>query len=263
MKILKEGTIKFTKPSEFNDPFDCDPEHDTENLEEFLKSQPDLVEKVLKYRNTNSQENLKEFEAMKCRLKAAIENGHFGQEASDAVGICSLTRDPLNLLMWAHYACNHTGFVVEFDIPLESFNLPSDDVTYFEWLIPQPVTYQKKKPIISFSDDIDVKMAKQFLIKGVDWKYEQEERVIDFVRKDGIHKYDRDTILKSVIAGMRIKPEHYDELKKIVTDLKNQKLNVDLFKAKSVKGEYGVFVEGRPDLEIKNPNKTLQADPES
>jgi len=28
LKIITQGTIKFTKPSEFNDPFDCDPGHD-------------------------------------------------------------------------------------------------------------------------------------------------------------------------------------------------------------------------------------------
>lgn len=32
-----------------------------------------------------------------------------------SLGILSLSELPYNLLMWAHYAANHTGFVIEFD----------------------------------------------------------------------------------------------------------------------------------------------------
>jgi hypothetical protein len=45
LRIIKSGTIKFTKPSEFNDPFDCDPEHET-NVDNLLKNRPDLVKKL-------------------------------------------------------------------------------------------------------------------------------------------------------------------------------------------------------------------------
>lgn len=251
LKIISEGTIKFTKPSEFNDPFDCNPEHDTDAIDKYIESMPDIVEKVLKYRNARCKDIDKELAAMKERLKTAINNGHFGQEASDNVGICSLSREPLNLLMWAHYTQDHSGFVVEFEIPVESFYPIIDDVKYFEWLIPQVVEYQYEKPVVRFDDDKDTKVKKQFLTKGKDWEYEQEERVIDFVRRSGIHKYDRSAILKSVIAGIRIDPENYSKLKKIVDDLKGQGLQVDLFQAKPVKGEYGIYVEERPDLKRK------------
>jgi hypothetical protein len=46
LKILSEGTIKFSKPSEFNDPFDCAPDHKSDNIEEFLESRSDLVDRV-------------------------------------------------------------------------------------------------------------------------------------------------------------------------------------------------------------------------
>lgn len=44
---------------------------------------------------------------------------------NDEIGICSLSRNPLNLLMWAHYASSHTGFVVEFSVFNE--HLPLND----------------------------------------------------------------------------------------------------------------------------------------
>jgi hypothetical protein len=251
LKILTEGTIKFTKPSDFNDPFDCDPEHDAENIDKYLETRPDIIEKVLKIRNAKCKDSSKERKAMKTRLKIAIENGHFGQEASNDVGICSLTRNPLNLLMWAHYALNHTGFVVEFEIPLESFYPAEEEIKYFEWLIPQVVQYEKTKPVVYFDDDKNTKMSKQFLVKGKDWEYEKEERVIDYIRKSGIHRYDRNTILKSVFAGMRMNSKDNNELKEAVFDLKNIGLNVDIYRVKLVKRQYAVYIEGRPDLKTE------------
>jgi hypothetical protein len=248
LKILSEGTIKFTKPSDFNDPFDCDPEHEPDYVDKYISSRPDVVEQVLKYRNARCKGIDKEIEAMKNRLQEAIDNRHFGQGASDDIGICSLSRKPLNLLMWAHYAKNHTGFVVEFEIPLESFYPADDDVKYMEWLIPQKVEYDYEKPIVKYDDDQDTKMKKQFLVKGKDWEYEQEERVIDFIRKSGIHKYNRNAILKSVIAGIRISPRDFDKLSKVVNAIRDEGLKVDLFSAIRLKGKYGISVKERPDL---------------
>ncbi len=204
LQIISSGTIKFTKPSEFNDPFDSDPNHERDNIEEFLENRPDLIEKVSKFLNLNQQQLLQEKPLMVKRLREAIDQGLYGQPASDNVGICSLSRDPLSLLMWAHYTKYHTGFVVEFDIPIESCDLPKHEVTLLELLIPHEVKYRKEKPIVSFEDNIDEKLEKQFLVKGADWAYEQEERVIDYIQKDGIHEYNQTNILCSVIAGCQL-----------------------------------------------------------
>jgi hypothetical protein len=240
--------MKFTKPSEFNDPFDCDPEHEIDLIDQYLVSRPDIVEKVLTYRNARCKNIHKEMDAMKERLESAVNNGCFGQKASDDVGICSLSREPLSLLMWAHYAQDHAGFVVEFEIPIESFCPVDNEVKYFEWLIPQEVEYEHEKPVVSFQDDNETKMKKQFLVKGIDWRYEQEERVIDYIRKSGIHRYDREAILKSVIAGMKIDPSNFKLLENVVKDLASDGLKIDLFKATPIKGKYGVYVKERPDF---------------
>lgn len=249
LKILSEGTIKFSKPSAFNDPFDCAPDYKSDNVEDFLESRPDLVDKVLQFKNCSPEDADGEKKAMAERLKTAIENGAFGQKASDNVGICSLSRNPLNLLMWAHYADNHKGFVVEFDIPLETFYPIKDELKFIEWLIPQKVKYQKAKPVVNFTDDKDAKMKKQFLIKSIDWKYEQEERVIDYVRGNGIHKYDQNSILSSVFAGMRMGSSEYHLIENIIdTLIKEKNLKIDIHKVAPVEGKFDLYVPGRPDL---------------
>ena len=251
LEIIKSGTIKFTKPSEFNDPFDCDPEYET-NVDNLLKNRPDLVNKVAQFLNLSKEQLIIEKPIIAERLKKAIEAGNFGQQASDNVGICSLSRDPLNLLMWAHYSKDHTGFVVEFDIPIETFDLPKRDVEYFEKLIPHKVYYQDYKPIVSLLDDNDAKFTKQFLTKGSVWKYEQEERVIDYIRKSGIHAYDQKNILFSVIAGMRMKDPELSELEDAVKTINKEKgLNISFYKATPLKGKFELFVKERPELKSK------------
>lgn len=71
LKIITDGTVKFTKPSEFNDPFDCFPHHETEGTEEFVDSRPDLIEKAAKIRGITSKQLINEKHEMISRLKNA------------------------------------------------------------------------------------------------------------------------------------------------------------------------------------------------
>ena len=263
LKIITDGTIKFTAPSELNDPFDCAPDTDTSNIEDYINARPDLLKKVGDSLNLSPEQIIGEKPEMIRRLVTAAESRAFGQQASDRVGICSLTRDPLNLLMWAHYAQYHTGFVVEFDIPVKVTDeeKPRTD-RLLQWLIPQEVAYKASKPVVNFFDDKDTMITKQFLIKGKDWEYEQEERVIDYVRGQGIHKYDRATILHSVIAGMKMESPKYmalvESIKKANDDLDQI---IGVCKAKSVKRRFELFVPNRSDLKpMKIPNQTDSAD---
>ncbi|TSA09789.1 MAG: DUF2971 domain-containing protein [Deltaproteobacteria bacterium] len=261
LRIITDGTIKFTPPSKVNDPFDCAPDVETCNIAEYLNSRPDLLARAGERLNLSPAQIIEEKQTMIKRLEIAADHGAFGQQFSDSVGICSLTRDPLNLLMWAHYAQHHTGFVVEFDIPIvvtDTDKPPTESL--LDWLIPQEVEYQTSKPVVSFFDDKDVTTKKQFLVKGEDWAYEQEERVIDYVRGHGIHKYDRKTVLHSVIAGMRMDDRNYMTLVESVNKA-NQDLNlrIEVYKTEPVKGKFELFVLGRSDLQpIKVPNQAIQ-----
>jgi len=250
LRIITDGTIKFTQPSKLNDPFDCSPDVDTGSIADYLKTRPDLLRRAGEVLNLSPEQLAKEEPAMIKRLETAAESGVFGQPASDKVGICSLTRDPLNLLMWAHYARHHTGFVVEFDIPLVVADVdrpPTDRL--LDWLMPQVVEYKVVKPIVSFFDDKEAKTRKQFLIKGEDWRYEQEERVIDYVRGHGIHKYDRATILRSVIAGMKMGTPEYTVLAESVAKTNRElDLAVEIYKAEPAKARFELVVPGRNDL---------------
>ena len=46
LRIITGGTIKFTPPSELNDPFECSPDVDTSNIADYLNTRPDLLNRA-------------------------------------------------------------------------------------------------------------------------------------------------------------------------------------------------------------------------
>jgi len=96
------------------------------------------------------------------------------------------SKSPIVSPMWAHYANNHTGFVLEFDLKgLQSHfdGNPIWDVDYRK----QPLESLKKileraavlkKPRYSF-DLQEAVFVESYFAKYDDWKYEQECRFVD------------------------------------------------------------------------------------
>ncbi len=88
------------------------------------------------------------------------------------VGVLCLTESPDNLLMWAHYAKSHQGFVVEFDGNDKFFNRRRSDEDEFFHL--RKVRYSAKRPSVALADvSFDI-----FLTKGEEWEREQEWRML-------------------------------------------------------------------------------------
>lgn len=94
LRIITDGTIKFTQPSKLNDPFDCSPDVDTGNIADYIKTRPDLLKRVGEVLNLSPDQLAKEEPAMIKRLETAAENGAFGQPASDEVGYAASRATP-------------------------------------------------------------------------------------------------------------------------------------------------------------------------
>lgn len=112
----------------------------------------------------------------------------------NAVAILSLTRDPLNPLMWAHYGQEHKGFVIGYEMQDPFFQCEKSN------LIPVQkgnIIYTKTKPFIKASttvatnlcnaieglhDEGDLKSLELinhlFLNKDTIWSYEEEVRIV-------------------------------------------------------------------------------------
>lgn len=116
------------------------------------------------------------------------------ERLSRITGLVCLTENPLDRLMWAHYADSHKGFVAEFG--------PSDDeartpVGLQCWGsafgCAAKVAYRPQQPLQKLDDSnmdevlLDSNMEEVLLTKHLCWKYEDEWRVIRPLRTGDPH----------------------------------------------------------------------------
>lgn len=151
--VLEKGLIRYTQPTDFNDPFETYPNFiaigDHEAIDKYANEfdmEPGYYENILseelrknsQFNNLSPQQKViaelfcqKVLERQLPDLKSSIrsifssslklQGGYkrFVLKAmmnalSDTIGILCLTEKNDNLLMWSHYANSHKGFVLEF-----------------------------------------------------------------------------------------------------------------------------------------------------
>lgn len=163
-KAIETSSIGFTHLEDFNDPFECTAFGFKEQPRSFIS--PKIAQNA-------------------CRNRF-----------SRGYAVLSLTRQPLNSLMWAHYGDSHQGVVVGIDVDEANLNCLSNNFIPYQL---GEVIYTKTKP----QNDLDIisndrlmkigqnmafegnmfNLAKRaFLYKSLDWAYEEEVRVVKEVK---------------------------------------------------------------------------------
>ncbi len=156
---LKSQNLGFRKPEFFNDPFE-------------LTALSNNIGPV------SRQET----------LKRQID------ELKNQVGILCLTRSAFNPLMWAHYADQHQGFVIGYDVSGPFLNSPdynlitveSGDVLYTNTKTPFALNPESMGALLGvyqhalgFEGAADQALARRLLLtKHASWVYEEEVRVV-------------------------------------------------------------------------------------
>lgn len=205
LKVITEGTLKFTCPLEFNDPFDCWPSYDPASIDNIIKLRPDLIKAAGKSEGLSPAKRLQRYGVYKANIRRSVESGEFVRALISGLGVFCVSRDPANILMWSHYAQHHRGFVVGFEISASTPN------RYLDLMTPLPITYQEKRPMLSWANGCDIEGY--FLTKSEHWSYEKEERMLTNKMGPGIYTYSREHFLCSVIAGGRMRREDLMTLK--------------------------------------------------
>lgn len=158
-KIIARNSIGFARASDFNDPFE-------------MTGYP---------RESAADPVLQLF----AKIRADAKRDIWVRNSA----ILSLTRCPLNPLMWAHYAESHRGFVIGFGTNVSGFT--STDAN----LLPAQfgsIIYTGQKPKsqlvtsaemkvggeFSYRPDILEKLQRLFLHKPLCWSYEEEVRIV-------------------------------------------------------------------------------------
>jgi hypothetical protein len=160
---LKNSYLWLSKPTDFNDPFDCN-----DNLVSFNVTE-EAIHNLVKTRVTGTRQqrreeirrHIKQPQSFKKALTSSLT------EVIQERGICCFSRTNKNILLWSHYADKHKGICIGFS--------PRKSMETFPIL---HVKYEKDfKPIDYFSDKADA-LLNMMITKSKKWKYEKEMRIL-------------------------------------------------------------------------------------
>jgi len=208
-QLFSGSTIWQASAASLNDPFECTPSF-------VFTHEPDEIMAQLIRVLRNNNPNLT-YESAVADATVIYRQGRHRDPAMwealrtdlihiyrHKIGLYCLTKRNDSILMWSHYAADHTGYCLEFEA--------TDHTPVFGTA--QRVTYASDYPEINFyNTQKEDKVSLIFLTKFSDWSYEREWRIIDHDADPGSRDYPSE-LLKSVTFGVRMKDEHKALIKK-------------------------------------------------
>lgn len=253
-----KNQIWLSNPLNFNDPYDCSITYDYEKIQNIIAFNKvkeiikDFSEEEMSYTikdeilsSDNPIQNLMNWieafiegipEAEDMLIKMNKEHKDtkefilkdFNERYRNKLKISSFSEDHKSLLMWGHYANNHQGFCIEYNL-----SSMDDNENLKKYLF--PVTYSNERFDITdfYIDNVINKESKDtnrlihsVLYKSEDWEYEKEWR---FVITES--EYDGKTVStpkpKAIYLGSQIKEEHKEQFIKVC-----KKNNIDVYQMK-------------------------------
>ena len=235
LAAIKDEKIWFSRPKNFNDPFDCQFDYDIKSIaSSLLRKDADLMRLY-----SDSIEDKMTIEEAINESVETNKTDFYKQIAllKQNVAVACFCEKNDSILMWGHYADCHKGICIEYnlhDFPKElSFT-------------PMPVLYSKKTAIFrgDISDDIIHEFyIKSLLTKSLDWAYEKEWRIVRNKAACGEDWKEKGALLKSVkptafYLGCEAEDRIINDMKKIAKDL-----NCPLYQMKKAEWEYRLVSE--------------------
>ena len=242
---LESNRIYCSSPGAFNDPWDCKPHFNSAVLADPQENERHVNWAVdVCSRNTNmSRQDLERMRRtlLSDRTRAAELLSRISDEMAPGINsryrVYCLGPTVSNLLMWAHYAENHRGVCLEFDIANETLcgALKCDYLPAF--------------PVMKLHDDSEEAALLILLSKSDVWSYEEEYRLIAQERAVAIP--DADTLmtddsflqlpvgaLRAIITGCQT---DHDSIRTLVQRMAPQ---VRVRRAVRVPNRYELAIEG-------------------
>lgn len=208
-EAIKSNKMWYSAPCSFNDVFDC-----TLTIED-----KDIFDSAL--RLIPDKRGIRVGSQMWKQIKGTVNQQirSFQSEFEDLrtrMGISCLSEEDDSLLMWAHYANNHRGICVEYE--LLEFNKQLG-------FSPVPIVYSDERVSIhtleTLESDIQGFFVESLTSKSPEWSYEKEWRIIrdDGACGDRWNAEKKGALLdairpKSVILGCMVEPDYEENVHK-------------------------------------------------
>jgi len=268
LSVFATRLIRFSQPAIFNDPFEFSPYIESiSSLEEVDAALNDASKKdfsELYYSfDSEARKNItkEDFQlAMSAILRGSGAHGKtmmdqllptvqplLYQGWNENIGVMCLSEKNDDLLMWAHYADCHKGFVLEFDPQSEFFDKrigPKDSLRSL-----RKVTYSQKRPAITLSQANEEAF---FLTKSDHWEYEAEWRMmIPLADADHTKESEEGAIclfefpmdaIKSVIFGAKMSEGAVKSIIDQVSVMEGYK-HLEFLQAKIHPTDYSLIIE--------------------
>ena len=225
-----EGVVYPSSPLYFNDPYDCefcihpdalleilDRQTYIKILEEQFRLKPKEKKKILNTKNIGStiQQILRNHgvELQKSLVNVLQDKLNSSMsEVKDSVRVVCLSEVYDSILMWSHYAQNHTGFCIEYDF--------AENNMFYKRLY--PVKYTTDRYAISKADMSHSNtrwIYKTICSKSDVWSYEKEWRIVtaNFEKMglknlEGKYVFDLKTNIKAFYLGAKIAENFKEEI---------------------------------------------------
>ena len=154
-------------------------------------------------------------------------------ESLTKVGACCFTPNPRNLLMWSHYANQHKGLLLQFEIA-------KDTTTFIKAIT---VDYEENYPVINWANKTSEEIKKAFLNKHVSWKYEDERRIIHPQGANTSLSFKPEA-LTGVVLGCKASPNVRAKIEEILTERKNKNMpEVRIYNALMHDSKYKIVIK--------------------
>ncbi len=228
VQVIREHKIWFADPTSFNDPFDCAPPWQAPSPSEarrFARERAAAAgasrfERRVAARNMRRQKRLTD-EEVSARMNAIIAKA----------GVCSLSANGANPLMWSHYAAAHAGVCFAFVTDIIP-GRPNPFTIAFE------VNYTEDRPVARAGMGNAI-VDTILLTKSSHWEYEQEWRTIDWRQGGGLRDFPP-TALGAIALGARIADSDSEA---IVTAVRSRLDPMTVLQAKLDSRKFGLRFE--------------------
>lgn len=204
-QIISNPALFFPSYENLNDPFECFAEIECSASKaewyQYILLQGIPQEDAVYWSEMISKDKSRQQEVISEAIEAIKKQ----------IGILSLSINPLETLLWSHYAQGHMGVCIEFDLlkDIETFNFPieviyDNDVIKFNYIRTQ-------------IRESGVTNTTPLYHKTKDWEYEAEYRVLKLGQANKLVKINPHAI-SSVIFGAKTIPQQIRELSHLIKD---------------------------------------------
>lgn len=252
---LKHNRLFFNIATNFNDPFDMYPSYQILNRKAYNNNQKKYLQQKKGYTKKNAK-LAATLMSTKSILKTAPISMRY-HKSLGRYGISCFSEDNSNILMWSHYASEHSGICLGFDIALDNMSSFFNNLPYKAKLL--NINYTSNRPILplldwslKYEDILPI-----FINKSLDWQYEKEHRILLLGNEKSFPScltYDP-KYLKEIILGANMNLNDFIdfyELKKSIQTLSKIKIFIMTLNSLEYKLNLNKFDEASLDLLYNN-----------